>query len=432
MAGDEKKEVGEVKTTIDALLDIIKSKGLVDISAAAATLGIAAPVAEQWAKVLEENNLVKISYRVGKMFVEPMSVSKGDIKLVTAKIETRRDMLEEEVSVQLEQINKIGDIIEAAKISAGNAETIFKQKAPEEQQMLNELNRVYNNVEKQYAEIEDAKKKVEETNDRINKSLTDTLSKIAAYSSSDIVKNIEETRERMSAAIKSVSEVNAAANSIIKQKDKAFEDIRKKFAEQVAAEKAQMDKEFKDINNRLQVSLDQVKIEENKIREQNSSLRAATEGLETFNKEKAAMEKELNAARVHFNDQYLVRRQELEKNLSLFDDKMKTFYSKVKEMKDAFGDVANIFDSIEGAKKDLAEVTTKLASAKVQAQGLQEALKTLSSSDMPVGQSADAVDKIARDIKGLNATIDDVRGGITKAASNIKPTQGTGTGEGDK
>jgi chromosome segregation ATPase len=432
MAGDEKKEVGEVKTTIDALLDIIKSKGLVDISAAAATLGIAAPVAEQWAKVLEENNLVKISYRVGKMFVEPMSVSKGDIKLVTAKIETRRDMLEEEVSVQLEQINKIGDIIEAAKISAGNAETIFKQKAPEEQQMLNELNRVYNNVEKQYAEIEDAKKKVEETNDRINKSLTDTLSKIAAYSSSDIVKNIEETRERMSAAIKSVSEVNAAANSIIKQKDKAFEDIRKKFAEQVAAEKAQMDKEFKDINNRLQVSLDQVKIEENKIREQNSSLRAATEGLETFNKEKAAMEKELNAARVHFNDQYLVRRQELEKNLSLFDDKMKTFYSKVKEMKDAFGDVANIFDSIEGAKKDLAEVTTKLASAKVQAQGLQEALKALSSSDMPVGQSADAVDKIARDIKGLNATIDDVRGGITKAASNIKPTQGTGTGEGDK
>ena len=78
MAGDEKKEVGEVKTSIDALLDLIKSRGLVDVSVAASELGIAGAVAEQWAKVLEENNLVKISYRVGKMYVEPVAVSPGD------------------------------------------------------------------------------------------------------------------------------------------------------------------------------------------------------------------------------------------------------------------------------------------------------------------------------------------------------------------
>ncbi len=420
MAGDEKKEVGEVKTSIDALLDLIKSRGLVDVSVAASELGIASSVAEQWAKVLEENNLVKISYRVGKMYVEPMAVSPGDLKMVAAKIETRRDMLEEEVSVQLEQINKIGNIIEAAKISAGNAETIFKQKAPEEQQMLNELNRVYTSVEKQYSQIEEARKKAEEVNDRINKNLTEMLAKIAAYSSNDIVKNIDDAKTRMSAAMKNASEVNAGLNAIIKEKDKEFESIRKGFEEQVKAARAQLEKSLKETNDSLRVSEDQVKIEEKKLEEQNASLRTAVEALERFNKEKAAMERELNATRVSFNDRYLIGKQELEKDLKLFNDKMSTFYSKVKEMKDAFGDVANIFDSIENAKKDLAEVSTKLADAKTQAQRLSEAMRALSAASIPIGESAGAVDKLAKESKEVQNKIDDVRSGIQSAAGKIK------------
>ncbi len=420
MAGDEKKEVGEVKTSIDALLDLIKSRGLVDVSVAASELGIAGAVAEQWAKVLEENNLVKISYRVGKMYVEPMAVSPGDLKMVAAKIETRKDMLEEEVSVQLEQINKIGNIIEAAKISAGNAEAIFKQKAPEEQQMLNELNRIYTSVEKQYSYIEEARKNSEEVNDRINKNLTEMLSKIATYSSNDTMKNIEDAKARMSAAMKNASEVNAGLNAIIKEKDRELESIRKGLEEQVRSVRAQLEKSLKETNDSLRISADQVKIEEKKLGEQNASLRAAVEALERFNKEKAAMERELNATRVSFNDRYLTGKQELEKNLKLFNDKMGTFYSKVKEMKDAFGDVASIFDSIENAKKDLAEVSTKLADARTQAQRLSEAMRALSAASMPIGESAGAVDKLVKESKEVQDKIDEVRSGIQKAAGGIK------------
>jgi methyl-accepting chemotaxis protein len=163
-----------------------------------------------------------------------------------------------------------------------------------------------------------------------------------------------------------------------------------------------------------------VKIEEKKLGEQNASLRAAVEALERFNKEKAAMERELNATRVSFNDRYLTGKQELEKNLKLFNDKRGTFYSKVKEMKDAFGDVASIFDSIENAKKDLAEVSTKLADARTQAQRLSEAMRALSAASMPIGESAGAVDKLVKESKEVQDKIDEVRSGIQKAAGGIK------------
>ena len=430
-AGGGKEGSKVVKTSIDALMEFIRSKGTsIDVDDAATALGIPPQIAEQWAKVLEEANLVKISYKVGKMFVESVSLSPENSKIVTAKIATKRDMLEEEVSLQFKQLDKIGDIIDAAKISASNAEAVFKKKAPEMQQRLNELNKVYENVRAQYKYIEYASKKVGETNDKVNKALTAMLSKIEAYSSTDMVKNIEEIQKKINESAKSASEVNGELSTILKEKDKAIDDIRKNLNAQIESLKKQLDDAFKEINGNIRVSVEQIREEEKSIAAQEAALKDAMQSMAQFNKEKAAYEKEINAARVYFNDQYALRKQEIEKNISVFEAELKEFNARINEMKNAFGDVANIFDTINGAKKDLTEASNKLAEAKKEAANLYDMIKALSAAEgIAPEKRIDELDKLTTRSRDLNDKINSISSDITKAAGRIKSNADKGKGD---
>ncbi|MEM3227871.1 MAG: hypothetical protein QXK65_02915 [Candidatus Micrarchaeaceae archaeon] len=426
MAGDEGKDEKIIKTSIDSLMDFIKNKGAaIDISEAATSLGITESIAEQWAKVLEEANLIKISYRVGKMFVEPVQLSAAETKIVTTKIDTRRDMLEEEVSVQLKQLDKIGDIIDAAKISASNAEEVFKQKAPEMQQRLNELNKVYENVNAQYNYIESASKKIDEINDRINKGLSSTLSKIEMYSSLDVVKNIEEVQSKIGEALRSAGEVNGELNTVLKERDKAIDDIRKGLNAQIESLKKQLDSAISDLNQRVKLAVEQVKEEERELEAQESALKKASQEMAQFNKEKAEYEKEINGAKAAFNDQYSTRKQEMSRNIAAFENELKGFNAKIEEMKSAFGDVANIFDSINTAKKELAEASEKLSSAKADAQELYEMVKALSvATSMAPDKKLKELNDLSNRSQELGHKIDSIKEGITKAAGSIRSKKG--------
>jgi Mn-dependent DtxR family transcriptional regulator len=62
-------------TTIDALPDLLRAKGRMEISEIAATFNVNEKVAADWAKLLEEGGMVKILYEMGKMYVELKSPS---------------------------------------------------------------------------------------------------------------------------------------------------------------------------------------------------------------------------------------------------------------------------------------------------------------------------------------------------------------------
>ena len=66
----------EAKTTIDTLTELLRSKGKMEINKIADSLSIDTSIAENLVKVLEDANLVKVTYEVGKMYVEPMLVTR--------------------------------------------------------------------------------------------------------------------------------------------------------------------------------------------------------------------------------------------------------------------------------------------------------------------------------------------------------------------
>ncbi len=428
MADEGNKGAKVVKTSIDSLIEFIKSKGVAtEISTVASSLGIAEPIAEQWAKVLEEANLIKISYRVGKMFVEPVTLSPENSKIIATKIATKRDMLEEEVSMQLKQLDKIGDIIDAAKISAGNAETVFKQKAPELQQRLNEINKVYDNVNTQYKYIQEARKKVEETNESVNKELDALISKINNYSSSNVAKTLEEIQAKIEATAKSTSEVNGELGTILKEKDKSIEDIKKNLEKDLAALKRQVSSQFDELNKNVKIAVEQIKDQEKALAIHESEIKSAKQSIEQFNKQKAEYEKEINTAKVYFNDQYSTRKQEIERSISSFEKELNDFNGSINEMKKAFGGVAEIYDSITNARKDLADAEKELIEVKAEASKLYETIKALSvATDLSPTKKAEQLSELDNSAKSISGKIDRISGKIVKASGEIKTDKGEG------
>ncbi|MGC8623043.1 MAG: hypothetical protein ACP5UC_03760 [Candidatus Micrarchaeia archaeon] len=426
MAGEGDKDSKIVKTSIDSLIEFIKSKGTaIEISTAASALGIAEPIAEQWAKILEEANLIKISYRVGKMFVEPITLSPENSRIVETKIATKRDMLEEEVSMQLKQLDKIGDIIDAAKISAGNAETVFRQKAPEMQQRLNEINKVYENVNIQYKYIQEASSKVEETSGRINKELDALIAKINGYSSSNVAKTIEDLQAKIAETTKSTSEVNGELGTILKEKDKAIDNIRKNLEKEIETLKKQVNGQFEDLNKKVKIAVEQIKEQERQLATYDKEIKEVMQSIEQFNKQKNVYIKEINSAKVYFNDQYSTRRQEIERSIGSFEKELKDFNSSVDNLKKSFGGVAEIYDSITNAKNDLAVAEKELESAKSEASKLYEMVKALAvATDLTPTKKAEKLNELSNSAKSLNEKVDGIREKITKAAGDIKSEGG--------
>ena len=81
----ESPSAREAKTTIDSMVELLKMKGRMDLNSVAMALGLASSVVEGWAKVLEAGGVVKITYEVGRMYIEPMNLNPEQATELSAK-----------------------------------------------------------------------------------------------------------------------------------------------------------------------------------------------------------------------------------------------------------------------------------------------------------------------------------------------------------
>src|ERR1700674_2839127 len=90
----------EAKTTIDSLAELLKEKGKMELGKIAQIMGVEQNVVENWAKVLEQGGIARITYEVGKMYVAPISLSKEQEQVVRANVDAERSALESDVASQ--------------------------------------------------------------------------------------------------------------------------------------------------------------------------------------------------------------------------------------------------------------------------------------------------------------------------------------------
>src|SRR5271170_5516673 len=113
-------EIEETRTSIDTLLELLKVKGKSELNGVAVALDVDPRIVENWAKVLEAGNLIKISYKVGKMYLEPMNLKPEQQLDMKTKTDVTKFILEEDIAIERISLEKFSKNIEELNKSIGS------------------------------------------------------------------------------------------------------------------------------------------------------------------------------------------------------------------------------------------------------------------------------------------------------------------------
>ena len=199
--------MAETRTTIDSLIELLKSKGKMELGAISMNLGVDPKIVEGWAKVLEKGSLVKISYEVGKMYVAPATLTPEQETQVKSKLEAKTVSVGADISAQLMNVAKLSEMIENIKASTVNAEKVYAEQMPALHKTVSEINRMYDTIEERDKSIKQISKKAEELYDSINKRITELNSRIDYVDTAMADKGFDDVKAMVSQVTKDASSV---------------------------------------------------------------------------------------------------------------------------------------------------------------------------------------------------------------------------------
>ena len=187
MAAEKPSEdTAETRTSIDALVELLKAKGKMDVNTISGTLGIAPAIVENWSKVLETGGMVRISYEVGRMQISPIVMSPEQTKLIESKIEVRRGLAGDRVAAQRSEIEKFAAEINDLSTEVSSLERVYQQRMPAVQQMLSQINTLYDSIIEQSKTVERIKKTAEDSYQNVNRNIDEMNAKIDSLSNTEI------------------------------------------------------------------------------------------------------------------------------------------------------------------------------------------------------------------------------------------------------
>ena len=343
------------KTGIDALLEYIRKNGESSESTLATELKTSEKVIESWADILEKANIVKINYKVGKMYIEPVNISEGAKETLAKKVETQRGALEEEINIQASLVNDISKKIDEFSASIKSAEQAFKEKAPNIKRELDEIEKIRKETDKRYAEIKSKKESVDKIAQNSEKEMT------ALREQLKVIQNFNLGEQDIEKAINDVNEKIKGIDGVIKSFQNRYETLVDEYRIELNALYESISKEtqaIKKVVAKEKEELDEIKRMQVEYSINSSKMSRKLDSdkkmlLDTTEKAKVDMDKYMDVA--------TKRVEEIRKNL----EEMKNTYGSVATMNERMseleGKIADMMNKKTQIEKDIEELRKELA-----------------------------------------------------------------------
>ncbi len=421
----------EARTTIDSMLELIRSKGRMDLNTIAGALNIAPSVVEGWAKVLESGGLVKISYEVGKMFVSPLEMSKDELKAVETKTEQQKFILEEQVDAEVIGLDKLQDSLKTLSSNIAQSEQALSKASPEAQKKVSELTKLYSEVRSYDNNINKIKGAVASDYDSMEKRYNGVLDKIKKVS--------EEEQKIRAEGSGSAPEIVAGVKSALQELtvlkanvNSSIDELKKNLEEQIKQE-----------NTRLEIIIKQAQAQldsqEKLFQHSAAELRDITKELQDLHNQEEQMSKKVNQAHSEYSNNFAKFHDLINKTEQSFSPKYEEVLAKLNQSIGNFGDFGDIMKEIAELKSSIAETEPKINSYKEELQKIKDQLAALSAQknlDMKAAEEkAKALDSQNEKIKDdIKVSTDEISNSIKKIKGKLgnKNKPGNGQGVSDK
>ncbi len=395
---------GQTRTSIDSLLDLVNAKGKMDINSIASQLGVAPSIVENWAKVLEKSGLITVKYEVGKMFVEP-ATQKGDAKEINAKLEVQQSSLSTDAEAKMLELQKLSEMLDNLRATALSANKIYSEKMPELQSRLNEINKVYEQVEKENSIVSEMKANLEKTYENINNKVSDMLKKLDYLDSGDLSSKLNDSISKVDGILKGSGSTDEKLKAVRTEKEKTIASLKSDLDNQFKKLQQDLEEGSKEMNEELRKQEQVVKEYNQGLAEQLKVSKDLLKQVSDFKKEKDKEKKALNEAVKEFSDKYSKSYSIVSKDMEVLERSSKSIMTDILNLKSNFGDAANIYDTLLSIQKDVDEMKSKVAETHDNLQKMQDGIKLLTKSNMGLAEKANKLDEIGKISAGIDESI---------------------------
>ncbi|HUY70074.1 MAG TPA: hypothetical protein VMV00_00715 [Candidatus Baltobacteraceae bacterium] len=405
---------GETKTSIDALVDLLNSRGKMELNAVADTLGVNSNLVESWAKVLENGGLVKIDYEVGKMYLEPLRISKESMPNIKSKMVAQTQAMEETLSSDQIATERFMTALDKLGTQLSGIDAEYKKRMPEIQQMMGELNKAAASVQVTDKTIDDIRKNAESSYAAISKRLEELSGKITSFGSLNSDASIAQSVERLTALRQKATEAQNAIAEIEKSKNRAFDTIMKSIDSEVKEIRKQIGDANRDVEAQLKSNRQELEDALKHIQGQHAEAKHLSDQLKAFRGEHETYKRALDKTGAEARDKFARMNDQLQKDIRVIDESSGTMTQKLNSAKSIFGGVATFDQTLNSSKAEIEALKKEAGSVKAELEELAGQLRAFKSmSNMTLEKSMAELKKLSGKTAAATAKVSGLKGKVT-------------------
>lgn len=414
-------DIIQTKTTIDALLELLRTKGRVDLNTVAVALNIDPRVIENWAKVLEAGGLIKITYEVGKMYMAPITLAPEQQADVKTRTDATTFILQEDLAVERIETEKFAKNIEDLNVTITNIERLYQKKMPDVQKMLAELERAYAPVESKRKDLKKIKDDADLGMSEVNKKMDLLYAKLNSFTAKSSESELSDKLNKLNAVLKNIEDAQAAMNEMTKSKNKFFETIQRELDNQIKELRNQLNSSRVNIEQGVKTTNKQLTDLMLSMKDQSAAAKQVAKEAQGSRKEFESAKRYLDVVRDQFIDKYTKVHEELEKDTVIVQKDSEKIDVGIASIKQNFGEVSKLDDDIRRWRKDLADISKDIVTTKSEIIKLTTQLNTLAANkNMTVETKAKGVGELTKRAEDNKDRVENAKKVIKKTADEMR------------
>ncbi|MDE1873679.1 MAG: hypothetical protein KGI04_00985 [Candidatus Micrarchaeota archaeon] len=393
-----------ITTSIDDLVKYLNEHGETDSTTLASALKVGEGIIETWSDVLEKAQIVRVNYKLGKMYVSPMVVSKEGAEVAKKTVELKKGAAETELASQISMINQLNSRLEEFRKYVAGADVAFKAKGGQAKGALDQIDKLVSQVDGAYRRLKEKKDLVDQLSERLDKDAAKLEEKAKSAGSvsgddSDTLRIINDISAKLDDSEGRLRALNASIVSTLDQSRSSF---------------AQLSNSIKEETKALRETLNQ---REKELQEYESSLKS-------YRQESESVKRQAAKERVKMTDDVARASDDARKVYAVAEKQIIDVKRTLTEMKSQFGGFADLSDRLNGIRSSIESISKEKDELQKELAQLQEQLRALSSIDtskvaektMRMQQIEKSVSEAAKKEEELNKKADGVKSGIDKMA----------------
>jgi chromosome segregation ATPase len=420
---DDKKnpEIEETRTSIDTLLELLRVKGKLELNSIAVELNIDPRIVENWAKVLENGDLVKISYKVGKMYLEPVNLLPEQQRDLKTRTDVTKFILQEDIAIEKISLEKFSKNIEELDKSIGNMSKVYKTKLPDIQKILADVDKAYAPIEIKKRTMDKMKDEANKDFEEINKMAEGMYKKLGSFSQKEVESNINENLGKLNGVLESINDAQKVMKYTETESNKFFKSIEEEINSRMKELRLEIASSRKNTNQALRTTAKQLSGLIKSMNDQVADARQLSKDIANSRKDFERARHDLDVLKSDFADRYARIKQEMDKDIKLVKVESERVYEAVKSIKESFGDLSKYDDEIRRWKNNMIDMTREVATTRTEIIKLSTQLNALDSNkEMSIQDRAKALGEMAKEGKKAKDKTGKIKKIIKETADEIK------------